>query len=44
LNRRFPRRTLGNRLCPRVLTHTKSHQRSFDQRLRAASMCAGVSP
>jgi hypothetical protein len=32
------------RLCPRALTHAKSHQHCSDQRLRAISICDEVSP
>lgn len=35
---------IGNRLCPRVLTPTKSHQRSSDQRLPARTINVSVSP
>jgi hypothetical protein len=36
--------TLGNRLRPRVLTDTKSDQRTSDQRLHATMICVDVSP
>jgi hypothetical protein len=35
---------VGNRLCPSVLTHTKSHQRSFRSATSATSMRVDVCP
>jgi drug/metabolite transporter (DMT)-like permease len=35
--------TLGNRTCPRVLTHTNSHQRTSDSMTSATSISVGAS-
>jgi hypothetical protein len=40
---RLKESTLGNRLRPCLLTHTKSHQRSSDQRLRATMIRVDMS-